>query len=270
MLNVFIALPAEAKPLIKHWQLSLKQRKPFALYANSNQTLLLCVTGLGALNMAAACAYLEGAYLNRKAMSVNLGIAGGDKALGQLCMASKITCQIREKSWYPLILALPYVHYSPLLTLSKPRFNYSADDILDLEAAAFYQTQLKFRTKEFIHVIKIISDNPVSDGNNVTPALAEKLINQNMSDLTKVKAYLFHFFNQYNASPNISNELDKFLAHWHFTVTQKQQLADVLSQWQGNFPDESAFAKYKKAKSSKMVIKQMTQAVNEYYENYLY
>ena len=90
---------------------------------------------------------------------INFGIAGHKKEkIGSIFLVDKIIDNETKKKRYPFILDNCKINQSSCITYGEPNFNYT-NDLSDMEASGFFFGCEKYSSKEFIHSIKIISDN---------------------------------------------------------------------------------------------------------------
>ena len=230
-LRLIIALPCEAKPLIKHY--GLKRCVDESAYSMfRNQQMTLTISGVGKLAAAGAVAYTQGRYgSTRNTVWLNIGIAGHRTIdIGKCLLAHKIIDSETSRCWYPGLVLTPPCETSDILTVSQPETDYTQNCLYEMEAAGFMATAIRFSSLECIHVVKVVSDN------QSTPAttLNEKLINQLIeSQLSTIDAFI-NEFEQIRQHIQARQTVDNaaFLAKWHFTAQQSMQLTTLLSQWQ--------------------------------------
>lgn len=227
---LYLALPSEAKPLVKHFNLKKETTvQAFSIYQNANITLT--VSGMGKSAMAAAVAYSQALYGKvSNAVFLNIGIAGHKiHALEKPFCIEKIIDFDTGKNYYPQLIANLPCPTQTLCTVSIAKINYSENHLYDMEASAFYQTATRFSSSELIQCLKIISDNETSNIENITPHSASKLITVNIEvieklifELTKLAALTKH------------SETDlylQFISQWHFSSSNQIRLKNLLSKW---------------------------------------
>jgi nucleoside phosphorylase len=228
---IFVALPCEAKPFIQAWNLKKNsQHKAFSIYVNQDRVVV--VSGVGKLAMAAAVAYTLCLYSNTSdPILVNVGIAGHrDYPLGNLYLADKVSDIETLKNYYPQLTFSSDIPTSAVTTLSKPSTDYDAVSLFDMEAAAFYEIATKFSTNEFIHSVKIISDNSSTSIEHISEAIvidwvANKVndINQLLTNLLKARELL----------PKLNNDLySQLIQQVHFSEANAVKLKGLMQRWQ--------------------------------------
>ncbi len=233
----FCALPCEAKPLIRYYSLKKSNSpSPFSIFTNDK--ILLTVTGLGKIQMAAAVGFTLAQYPSENPVLINLGIAGHrHQTRGQLFLADKITDQQSPGlCFYPQWLGTRAYDFLPLMTVAEATEEYDEHALQDMEASAFYQTAIKFSTMELIHCIKIVSDNARYSTFQINAKQVSQWLTQNMetvsaiaSDLSASRSHL-----QTPEHPQLQEILQRF----HFSTTSKQQLSQSLQRWRSLTNDQ--------------------------------
>ena len=173
-------MTAEAKPLIQQFNLqALPQR---GLSAWKGDGVCLVQTGMGAQRAAARLDALMSVQSGITAF-INVGIAGGDRELGDVILASSVVDKATDRRWYPHLpphSVVGSVDHCEVVTVAKPCTNYRADAVFDMEAAAVTQVASQHTELSRIHTVKVISDNPshpLDDFSvkNVTPWMCNTL-----------------------------------------------------------------------------------------------
>ena len=179
MLHLLIATLTEAKPLINTFKLKKKNFHEFHIYINKNKNISLTITGIGKINSSAATSYTAMIF-NRCKNNVwlNIGICGHKTFhRGEIFLVNKVIDQSSEKVWYPSINFKTNIKQATCLTVDKIT-NYD-ENLLDMELSGIQQSSLKFSTIEFIHSLKIVSDNEkqsiFESKNEITKLINKKL-----------------------------------------------------------------------------------------------
>ena len=227
MINIIVALDCEARPLITHFGLQRQQQHAYPLY--SSDSMQLVVAGVGMLNAATACGYLAG-LSNESAAWLNIGIAGHQThAPGELYLAHKITNQQNEHSWYPVFTFKCAIPTASLASFAEPVTDYHDDLLHDMEAAGFYQAASRFNSAEFIHCLKIVSDNAEHNTHNINKHMVTDLITARLEPIEEfinALATQLARWNKITTTPDIYAEL---LQHWHFSTYQQHQLKQLVN-----------------------------------------
>ncbi len=228
MINLVVALQAEARPIIEAFD--LVQDSPtgiFPVYCNDG--LSLVVSGVGRSLCAAAVTHL----FHRTAQSVdqawlNIGIAGHQQVpIGSVLLASRITEQVSGRSWYPPYVLDVELPRSPLVTVDQPERCYPECCAYDMEASSFYQIASRCSTGELIQSLKIISDGPGSNL-DLTVDQISQLIADQISLIESVLGQLSDLAQLLDTERLPQELFPNYLEQWHFTVTQHIQLAALL------------------------------------------
>ena len=228
---IFVALPCEAKPLIQAWNLKRNsQHKSFNIYVNQERVVV--VSGVGKLAMAAAVAYTMCLYADiPEPILVNFGIAGHrDYPLGNLYLADKISDIEIAKNYYPQLTFSSDIASCALITVNKPSTEYDVGSLFDMEAAAFYEIATKFSSNEFIHSLKIISDNSGSSVENINQAIVIDWITDKINDINQLVSNLLK---ARESLPKAHNDLYfQLLQQAHFSEANAVRLKKLIQRWQ--------------------------------------
>ena len=230
-----IALKEEAQVVLNHFKLKLVNEKTiYPIYKNEEETHWLIISGIGRSNAAASTAYLYSFSKASKYTSwVNVGIAGSDKGnYGDLYLVDKISTYQVKKSTYPSTLpktTLPKMH---LFTSDFPVSDYSTYELIDMEGSAFFDIASKLTSKEFICLMKVISDGPKNDIKEITKSKISNLIKVNLFKIIDVVSYYERLSEeefQIIDKPKLFNEIK---SKWHFSATQSYRLETLLRRIQ--------------------------------------
>jgi len=187
MMNLVVALKAEARPLIRHYELNNRQADAaFPVYLGTDMALV--VSGPGKAAAAAATAWLQGLTQGNKGNAwLNIGIAGhATYAIGDGRIANRITEHATNRSWHP-----PQVHdldiaTGRLLTVDSPENDYSIDALYDMEAAGFYPAACQFSSSELVQCFKVVSDNRMHANTKITAKHCEQLVSSQLKTINNL------------------------------------------------------------------------------------
>ena len=228
---IFMALPSEAKGLITHLKLKRWQgSRVYSIFVNDHYCVT--VTGIGKAAMAAAMGYTFATFPQTvNPLIVNVGIAGhGQYALGTVLAAKKIIDLDSRRCFYPqLVYAVP-VATEIVASVSMPNTAYRQNYVYEMEAAAFYETALRFSSAELIQVVKVISDNKDSSVEQVTPQWVAALMIPALGSILAVIDELSTLRVQLPEGEPL--DYQRVLAQWKFTVSQQSQLKKLLWRFQ--------------------------------------
>ncbi|MEA3303461.1 MAG: hypothetical protein U9Q75_09335 [Pseudomonadota bacterium] len=196
MICFVIAYRAEAAALINYFRLEKQQQQEFPLYRHKNITLV--ISGSGKSNAAAATAYLYGKTgFHSDAVWINLGIAGHAlDAQGSTCLASKVIDVATQRVLHLSLPDKPPWKTAALYTYDQPHRSDQRDKgMFDMEASGFAFTARRFTQPQFVHCIKVISDNQKTGISTPSSAMLEKWM---MSQMSLVDDFLQSLLQVYN------------------------------------------------------------------------
>ena len=226
-----VALKEEAQIILEHFKLkAVNEKTIYPIYKNEQETHWLIISGIGRSNAAASTAYLYSFSKASKYTSwVNIGIAGSDKGnYGDLYLVDKISTFQDKKATYPSTMpktTLPKMH---LFTSDIPISDYSTYELIDMEGSAFFDIASKLTSKEFICLMKVISDGPENDIKEITKSKISNLIKDNLLKIIDVISYYERLSEeeiQIREKPKLFYEIK---SKWHFSVTQSFKLETLL------------------------------------------
>lgn len=229
LITLVCALPSEARPLLDYYQLTAVAEKPFRIYAKDQ--LRLVISGLGCDASATAVGYCAGTQLPRRGdIWLNVGIAGHrDLALGTALLGARIGRAHSPTSWYPSVLfdnPLPLVR---VVSFEQPVTDYPAAMCCDMEAAGFMAAATRVSAGDLVHVIKIVSDNSSSGLEQIDRPYVEQLVGAQLAAIDAVLNGLRRSALVWPA-PLSAGAAQAILQRWHFTHTQRLQLARQLQR----------------------------------------
>lgn len=227
---VFTALECEAKTIINQYKLKKQNTlHPFSIYKSDQ--IILTVTGLGKVAMAAGVAYTLAKFSESTLpILINVGIAGHKNIdVGDLLVASKVVDVDSGKVFYPQLIGNGWPESCEITTSVGPSVDYRADCLNDMEASAFYEIAVKFSSSELIHCIKVVSDNEGSSLDNIQPKLVVDWLARHESEIEAIFSHLQRL--RLSITATELPEFNKILNNWHFTVTGTVRLKALLRQW---------------------------------------
>lgn len=265
MLNIVVALPEEARPIVHHFRLNrIHEINAFPVYGRDQVRLI--VSGIGKLSSATATGYLSGINDSAKPGAwLNVGIAGSAKMpVGQAVLANQVIDDVSRHKFYPTIFFDTDLTTSAITTVSLPRSEYINDSMYDMEAAGFYSAALRFCSSELIHCYKIVSDNEEFHVDNISKIDVVNLVEQNLEDIVWLSSLLLESSDLLDVG-NKGNEIFKFLnSRYHFTVSQQAQLNSLLQNWYA-ITEESPVDKLdlNVIKNAKTLLSELQRKINE-------
>ena len=115
-----------------------------------------------------------------------------------------------------------------LFTTDIPISDYSTYELIDMEGSAFFEIASKLTSKEFICLMKVISDGPKNDIRKITKSKISNLIKVNLFKVIEVVSYYERLSEeefQIIGKPKLFNEIK---SKWHFSATQSYKLETLL------------------------------------------
>ena len=175
VIRLVVALPAEARPLIRRFGLTRVEGGEFPVWRK--EEISLVVSGVGRSAAASATTYLAGAQRPAEAAWLNVGI-GGHRclALGEAVLAHKVADGVGGRAWYPPLLFEPPCATATVTTVDRPETGYPEETVYEMEAAGFCWAAARFASAELIQVVKVISDNAAAPPDRLTAGRVEELI----------------------------------------------------------------------------------------------
>jgi nucleoside phosphorylase len=200
MMNLVVALKAEARPLIRHYELQRRHTSTtFPVYLGTDVALV--VSGPGKAAAAAATAWLQGLTQGNKANAwLNIGIAGhASYAVGDARIANRVTEQATNRSWYPSQVHGLDIATGSLLTVDSPENDYTVDTLYDMEAAGFYPAACRFSSSELVQCFKVVSDNRQHANTKITAKHCEQLVDSQLKTINRLVDALGNMQQQYKS-----------------------------------------------------------------------
>ena len=145
-------------------------------------------------------------------------------------------------------------HKMNLFTSDVPLTDYTLHELIDMEGSAFYDITNKLSGREFICLMKVISDGPNNNIEDLNKFKIRELIKLNIANIKTIVSYYEKLsMDQYQIiqQPKI---LSKILSQWHFSVSQKHQLENLIKRINTLSKDEEIIKLIKDCKNSRSVI----------------
>ncbi len=239
MIHIITALPAEARPLIDHFRLHDKSTTGgFRIHAGNG--IALVISGPGKVAAAAATALLASRTTpGIQTAWLNIGIAGHARLeIGRGLLAHRITDRASGQNWYPpRVFDLPLAS-TGLLTVDTPENDYAEDVAYDMEASGFYPVAGRFSTSELVQCYKVISDNRKQGTGSITAQQCAELVAARLGEIDPLVGSLVELQQQHHGRRATHDTVSELAQHWHFTVSQRHQLADLARRWRALLPDQ--------------------------------
>jgi nucleoside phosphorylase len=251
-----VALKAEAEIILDEYNMNLDPEFTlFQVFRNFEKTRWLILSGIGRHNSAAATTYLYMiSQASRSTSWINLGIAGSGKGhYGDLCLVNKISNNSSSNT-YPATMPKVTFHKMNLFTTDVPLIDYTFHELIDMEGSAFYDITNKLSGREFICLIKVISDGPNNNIKDLNKFKIRELIKLNIANIKTVISYYEKLsMDEYQIieQPKI---ISKIHSQWHFSVSQKHRLENLIKRINTLSKDEEIIKLIKNCKNSRSVI----------------
>jgi adenosylhomocysteine nucleosidase len=240
MINLFCALPCEAKSIIHHYKLKHHPRSYlYSTYVNKQHSISLTITGIG---KQCATGGVIHAFMFLSASKsdgwINIGIAGHSTLQpGTPILATKIIDDSSGRCWYPQIVFNNEILTETIMTVDKPSSNYQEDNVIDMEASAFIESANKTGSIELSHSLKIISDNKNNSYKKINKAYVDKLINSNLPVIDKLVEEITLLTEILQKPDEMDDMFNKIICIRHFTHSEQLILKTLLRRWNILFPD---------------------------------
>lgn len=230
-----IALKAESEGLIERLGLSFDRDlsgNGFQVYGNASgdPTHRLVISGIGKVNSAAATAWLAAQLRGEPpGIWINFGIAGnGTAEIGKVFRAVRVSDHDTNRSWYPPAV---WARESDLLpptsvrTIGCPTSEYPEESItVEMEAAGFYQTALRYSSAELVQVVKVISDNRESGMKSLNAAAVSAHCREAVGDVLSWSGGLVELGRIESEKWRLPEGVNEVLETYRFSETEKHQL----------------------------------------------
>lgn len=187
MINLVVALPAEAKPIIQHFNLErAKNPEPFQVYQREEISLIISGPGKMAASFATAYLYVFTGKKPNQAW-LNIGIAGHSRySIGEGVLAHQIIDRETARTWNVPLVSQSLCSSESVCTVEHPEELYADSHLYDMEASGFYESARRFSIAEFIQAYKIVSDNPNSPCKKITVSMVEKLVRAKVDTIESI------------------------------------------------------------------------------------
>lgn len=236
--GIIVALAPEAAALRDAWGLKSVPAGPFRCYADADR--VLAVSGVGRVRCASAVGWLLERYPDiRSGVLINAGIAGsGSREAGSIHIVHQAADMSTGRRYYPDILfAHPYGE-AALRTVDTPMDapgeGVDANDLVDMEGAAFLEAALLWMPCHRVQLIKTVSDNLAPD--KVDKARVTRL----MEAAVPAVEYVINTVTEGDIAGNMDDRMRVFsrlAEQWRLTATQRAQLNRAGRAWLLRHPD---------------------------------
>lgn len=183
-IHLLVALPAEAKPLIRAFE--LKRLQPDAAFPRYGKgPLSLVVSGPGMEAAGGAAEFLRQLNDDSSSYWINLGIAGHTLLEPGDCLLAENVCDAHSGQQWSLrpVPDLPDTTIGPLRCVREAETAFATAAGYDMESAAIASTLSEFDALSRLHILKVISDNPNHPSRRINGRMVEMLIERHLPTL---------------------------------------------------------------------------------------
>jgi len=256
VLNILVALNCEAKPIIDFYRLAKMNTSLYPHFYSSEDKqatfkINLVVSGIGLLNMAAACGWLGSKTAAAPTIWLNIGTAGhANLKVGEIVQVVACGDSLSSNIHYPPLVAKWEGASTMLNSYNQACMDYLNNTAVDMEASAFYFAAKKSASTEFIQSLKVISDNSQADIEALNASRISELIAPHVETIDAYAKELVTLL------PNDIERASQFeMSHLHCTVAQQQQFKVLVEKLQNTeVAKEKVQHVLDKAKSMKEVL----------------
>ena len=247
MIYIFMALYAEAKPLIEKLDLKkINSRFKFTQYASPE--ICLTITGVGGIAastaVGAVCASRD---IEETDVLVNIGsCAGSASSLHGIYLIHKITDSVTGRTYYPdmlyrhrfkeaEIVTIPSVKTKEKSkTVSSPTLELASAPLYDMEAAAIYQAGSYFVGPHQMQFLKVVSDE--GSGEAVTPDRLTECMRLHVGDIVTFLDTLQEVTGEQKEQNLVFSEkeqkwVEKLCADMHCSAVMKASVEQLCRYW---------------------------------------
>tara|TARA_A100001388_G_scaffold271426_1_gene250217 strand:+ start:464 stop:1282 length:819 start_codon:yes stop_codon:yes gene_type:complete len=223
---ILSALKSESQPFIDYYKLQRDNNFRFPVFRNKD--FYLIAIGVGKKHIKYRLKHFFQNVKQRPIQFINIGVAGGHKALhslGDVFLINKINDKNTNNSYFPDIL---YKHSSKeieITTVQKEITNGGEDfkGLVDMESAEIFRVCSKFSPIHDIAFIKVVSDFMDGEIKNYDKEHFSNLIKNNLKEISSLINSLRLIE---NINPNILNSNDE---KWLKQVTIRLRLTKSQS-----------------------------------------
>jgi hypothetical protein len=184
---LLVALPAEAKPLIRAFNLKRRQPDgPFPHYVNNGLSLVL--TGPGKRRASEAINHLLTLKPGEFNHWINLGIMGHATEKRGTCLLIDQVIDASSGSTWDLnpLPDLSDTRSSPLLCVEKAEVTYAKPVGFDMESAAIAAALSEHNALPRLHMIKVVSDNPNHPSHEISGRMVSELMSGHLPTIASL------------------------------------------------------------------------------------
>lgn len=237
MVHLIVALRAEARPLVSHFGLQRRDRGTSSLPVFSAPGMRLVISGVGKGAAKGAVERLVEAAEEVDQVSqpvwLNVGLAGHrELERGSVRLAHKVTDVARGRSWYPPLVVESRIPGAEVRTVDWVERSFESEALFDMEAAGFFPAAARVSTRELVQVLKVVSDNERHATEKINGRWAGEWIEAAIPALERLMEGLVAVREALVGWTGDPAGMKELMEHWHFSVTQRRQLQNLLRRLQ--------------------------------------
>ena len=141
--------------------------------------------------------------------------------------------------------------------VDRPELDYPCCSAYDMEASGFYAVASRCSTGELVQCLKVVSDNP-GEAPDFRREQVLQLIADQLEAIAAFAGELADTGEQHAKTRVLNLSVDRYLGQWHFTVTQRHRLNDLLRRWSALNADDP-WRDIKASRGSAEVLHQLEQ-----------
>ena len=183
--TIFVtALPAEAKPVRRHFRLERDNRfRERPVYRRANLMLVISGTGRQAAWDTVRWCRTSG-LAAAEDIWINLGIGGHQTHnLGQAVLADEVVESSTGKRWICNASHTPLWVTGRVVTLAAPEFDYRNGAVYDMEAAGFLEAVEQYGSLRHAYCLKVVSDNAIHGIDEINGQRVSRLLGDTLPAL---------------------------------------------------------------------------------------
>ena len=101
-----------------------------------------------------------------------------------------------------------------------------------MEGSGFFDIACRLSCQQLVLVLKIVSDGPGNDAENLTNKKITDLVSRNIHEISKIVSEMELAIQQEHDRLKLPDVYNSIINKWHFTQTQKHQLKELVKHWQ--------------------------------------
>ncbi len=233
MINLIVATYFEAKPIILFYNLKRKIRiQEFHIYENPKLNISLTISGIGNIMSGAATSFTYCKYNKIKNnIWINFGLAGTkDEKIGEFFLVNKVSdFDKKKKSFFPIFAKDFRFKKKECISYHNKNENYNLA-LSDMESYGFFSVAERFSSREFIFLIKIVSDNQIESIDFFSREKVFRLINRNMENVAKFISNIEETLSNINNHQlNVLLHLNQLQKKFNFSYYQELRVKKLLN-----------------------------------------